>query len=195
MLRVALFPLHAVLFPGGRLALRLFEQRYLRMARACLRDDLPFGVCRITEGAEVGAPAAHESIGCLARIREWDMPQHGVLSVVASGEQRFRLLERTLEADGLAMGSVEPLAEPADCAPPPELRASVGLLERLLAAPDAPPASATQLDSCLWVSAQLAARLGLPGRFSQRLLACEDALERLTLLHRALAEAGVFGRH
>ena len=35
---VALFPLQTVLFPGGRLPLRLFEQRYLGMAKACLRD-------------------------------------------------------------------------------------------------------------------------------------------------------------
>jgi len=39
-----------VLFPGGRLPLRLFEQRYLTMAKACLKDNAPFGVCAILEG-------------------------------------------------------------------------------------------------------------------------------------------------
>ena len=52
-----LFPLNTVLFPGGRLPLRIFEQRYMDMAKACLRDGAPFGVCLIREGAEVGAPA------------------------------------------------------------------------------------------------------------------------------------------
>ena len=51
---VALFPLHTVLFPGGRLPLRIFEQRYMEMAKACLRDNAPFGVCLIHQGKEVG---------------------------------------------------------------------------------------------------------------------------------------------
>ncbi|HEY3076079.1 MAG TPA: LON peptidase substrate-binding domain-containing protein, partial [Burkholderiales bacterium] len=34
-----LFPLNTVLFPGGRLPLRVFEQRYMDMAKACLRDN------------------------------------------------------------------------------------------------------------------------------------------------------------
>jgi Lon protease-like protein len=36
-----------VLFPGGRLPLRIFENRYMEMAKACLKDGSPFGVCLI----------------------------------------------------------------------------------------------------------------------------------------------------
>ncbi len=36
-LRLPLFPLHSVLFPGGPLALRIFEPRYLDMISRCLR--------------------------------------------------------------------------------------------------------------------------------------------------------------
>ncbi|MCW5626902.1 MAG: LON peptidase substrate-binding domain-containing protein, partial [Burkholderiales bacterium] len=42
-----LFPLDTVLFPGGMLPLKIFEQRYLEMTKVCLRDDAPFGVCLI----------------------------------------------------------------------------------------------------------------------------------------------------
>ena len=38
---VFLFPLGTVLFPGGALPLKIFEQRYLDMTKACLRDSLP----------------------------------------------------------------------------------------------------------------------------------------------------------
>ena len=83
-----------MLFPGGRLPLRLFEQRYLGMASQCLKQGAPFGVCLIRDGREVGEPAMPAEVGTLARIVEWDMPQLGVLQVVAHGEGRFRILER-----------------------------------------------------------------------------------------------------
>ena len=35
--RYALFPLNLVLVPGGLLALRIFEPRYMRMVSECLR--------------------------------------------------------------------------------------------------------------------------------------------------------------
>ena len=56
-----IFPLNTVLFPGGVLPLRIFEARYMDMARDCLAGERPFGVCLITEGKEVGEAA--EAVG------------------------------------------------------------------------------------------------------------------------------------
>ena len=42
-----LFPLHAVLVPGGALDLRVFEPRYLDLVRECGRTGRGFGVCLI----------------------------------------------------------------------------------------------------------------------------------------------------
>ena len=57
---VPIFPLGTVLFPGGVLPLRIFEVRYVEMAKACLKEGTPFGVCLIREGTEVGTPAVPE---------------------------------------------------------------------------------------------------------------------------------------
>ena len=119
-----------MLFPGGRLPLRIFEQRYLEMAKACLRDNSPFGVCLIREGAEVGAAATPAQVGTLARISAWDMPQLGLLQVTALGERRFRILERRVLPDGLARASVELLPEEADSPIPANCAICVRLLER-----------------------------------------------------------------
>jgi Lon protease-like protein len=54
---VPIFPLQAVLFPEMLLPLRIFEVRYMDMAKECLREKRPFGVCLIREGEEVGTPA------------------------------------------------------------------------------------------------------------------------------------------
>ena len=39
--RIPIFPLQAVLFPGGLLPLRIFETRYMDMAKDCLKNGTP----------------------------------------------------------------------------------------------------------------------------------------------------------
>ncbi|HZN86474.1 MAG TPA: LON peptidase substrate-binding domain-containing protein [Burkholderiales bacterium] len=185
-----LFPLQTVLFPGGRLPLRIFEQRYLEMAKACLRDGAAFGVCLIREGSEVGEPALPEDVGCTARIVEWDMPQLGVLQVVARGERRFRIRERRVQADGLARAAAEFLAGETD-APLDAADLCARVLRRILdAAPaglvEAPP----RYDSSAWVSARLAELLPLSGAAKQRLLEMDDARARLEILRRLISSSG-----
>src|SRR6185503_19497144 len=95
---IPLFPLNTVLFPGGRLPLRIFEQRYMDMAKACLRERTPFGVCLIREGREVGTPAIPADIGTLARIAAWDMPQLGLDSASWVSSRLAELLPLPLQA-------------------------------------------------------------------------------------------------
>lgn len=177
-----LFPLNTVLFPGGRLPLRIFEQRYMEMAKACLREDSPFGVCLIREGAEVGAPATPVEVGCLARIAAWDMPQLGMLHIAARGERRFRILERRVQADGLARAAVETLADDVDGPVPENLAACVRLLERVIEQQPALFEAPHRLDSCSWVSARLTELLPLPLAAKQELLELADARARLARL-------------
>lgn len=185
-----LFPLHTVLFPRGRLPLRIFEPRYMDMAKICLRDGTPFGVCLIREGREVGAPAVPEEVGCTARIATWDMAQLGVLQVLARGERRFRILERRAQADGLQLARVELLADAADA----PLEAS-DLCARVLrrALEDAsegivePP---FLYESAAWVGERLAELLPLSPAAKQRLLEMDDALARVEVLRRLISSAG-----
>jgi Lon protease-like protein len=184
---VPLFPLNTVLFPGGRLPLRIFEQRYMDMAKACLRDGAPFGVCLIREGKEVGAPATPVEVGCLARIGSWDMPQLGLLQVTALGAQRFRILERRVQPDGLVLGSIEMLSLDQDSPIPEACAGCVRLIERVIeqqAGLFEPP---HRLDSASWVSSRLAEILPLPLPAKQELLELADARARLERLNALLA--------
>jgi len=183
-----LFLLNTVLFPDGLLPLRVFEQRYLEMAKACLRDQKPFGVCRIREGLEVGAPATHEDVGCLAYIRQWDMPQLGLLQIVAQGAQRFRVLERRVQDDGLSLASIETLPEPPDAPPPERCAAASRLLERIVTEHgERVFAKPWRFDSSAWVSARLAEVLPLAGPLKQELLEMDGA-QRLAALQRLIVE-------
>lgn len=186
---VPLFLLNTVLFPGGLLPLRVFEQRYLEMAKACLRDSLPFGVCRIREGAEVGATATHDDVGCLARIREWDMQQFGLLQVVAQGAERFRVHGRRVQTDGLALATIELLPEETDAPLPAGFAAGRELLERIAAEHgERLFAKPYRFDSSAWVSARLAEVLPLAGPLKQQLLEL-DGPQRLEALQRLISQA------
>src|SRR5439155_25878350 len=106
------------------------------MAKRCLKEGTPFGVCAIREGSEVnsavGAPAVPADVGCTARIAQWDMAQLGLLEVIAQGESRFRILERRVEKNGLQVARVAMLPAEKDAAVPERCSHCVRLLERVI---------------------------------------------------------------
>lgn len=186
-----LFPLHTVLFPGGRLPLKLFEQRYLEMAKECLRTNAAFGVCLILEGREVGEPALPALVGCTARIATWDMPQLGVLNVRALGEQRFRVIDHRTGKNGLLCAEVELLAPEQDAELPPRLALGAQLLRRVIESqPEGLVEPPHRYDSCNWVSARLTELLPLPLATRQELLEIDSGMERLEALHAVLVRGG-----
>ena len=189
---LAIFPLNAVLFPGGLLPLRVFEQRYMDMAKGCLKDDRPFGVCLIRSGQEVGAPATPEPIGCTARIVEWDMQQLGVLSIKTVGEQRFRIRSAKVTEAGLTTAEVEMLAQEEDSILPAEFEACAALLKAVIDEHGAGlvrlPA---QLDSASWVGARLTEILPVPLGAKQKLLELGDAMQRIEILNKFLLQHGL----
>jgi Lon protease-like protein len=184
-----IFPLGTVLFPGGTLPLKIFEQRYIEMTKTCLRDNRPFGVCLIREGREVGDPAVPATTGCLATIESWDMPQLGLFHLVARGVDRFRLLETQIASNGLISGSVTRIAETqTDAAIDPACREVLSRVIEHLGAGKFPQPIA--LDDATWVSYRLAEILPLDMRVKQELLEVEGSGERLRSLREILVKEG-----
>ena len=130
-MRVPLFPLNTVLFPGGPLPLRVFEPRYLDMISACMKDETPFGVLLIRDGAETGTATTY-SVGTLARVVDWYQGSDGILGVTAVGEQRFRLLSAERQHDGLNVGEVSLLPDLPSLPLPAGHEASVGILAHVM---------------------------------------------------------------
>lgn len=184
---IPLFPLGTILFPGGLLPLKLFEQRYLEMGKACLRDELPFGVCGIKQGAEVGAPATPFEVGCIAKIIHWDMPQLGILQIVAQGRERFRVLNHRSQADGLLIGEVKTIAHDEPHSIAAEFAACVDVLRAIIEGVGAQHfLEPLQFDDGAWVGNRLAEVLPLPLPTKQRLLELLDANMRLVELKEIL---------
>jgi Lon protease-like protein len=191
-----LFLLDSVMFPGGRLALRVFETRYMDMIKDCLRNQTPFGICLIAQGSELldaqapdpahGAAQPH-AVGCLARIADWDMPQLGILNIVVHGGQRFQILAQHTRANGLVVAQVAYQEEPPVAPIPGDYARLVPMLRALLEAleEEAPPAPHRFYDAA-WVACRWAEILPLPLLARQQILELNDGVARLEAIYRFL---------
>ncbi|MDP5239397.1 LON peptidase substrate-binding domain-containing protein [Uliginosibacterium sp. 31-16] len=188
-LRLPLFPLNCVLFPHGRLNLRIFEVRYLDMIAGCMKADAPFGVCLIVEGEEVGTPAVPHLVGCEARIVDWDMSEPGILGLTVRGGRRFRVLEQGADEHGVITGIVQWFDEPAGEAVSADHEAMLPLLQMVLQdAGEKVIPRPYALGDAAWVGYRYAEILPIPNLARQRLLELEDADLRLAIIHEYLVE-------
>ena len=185
-----IFPLNTVLFPGGVLPLKVFEQRYIEMTKVCISENRSFGVCLIKEGRETGTPAVPQDVGCLARIAQWDMPQLGVFHLQAEGTQRFRILRSEVEKNGLISATIEHLPDGEVVAPQESLCGEVlkAIIGKLGAAHFPAP---HRFDDAAWIGYRLSEVLPLSLEIKQQLLRIADPQERLTQLSQLLAEQGL----
>ena len=190
---VPIFALNTVLFPDGVLPLKVFEQRYIEMTKACLRDNSPFGVCLIREGPEVGTAALPARMGCLATITQWDMPQLGLFHLVARGGQRFRLRETRVAPNQLISASVELVPADPDGG---QIDALCGeILKTIIEKAGAERFPAPiRLDDAAWVSYRLAEVLPIDASEKQELLELQDTPARFQRLRHFLARVGLAGK-
>lgn len=197
---IPLFPLNAVLFPGGILPLKVFETRYIDMVRACMKSDTPFGVVLIKSGQEVGGAAEPETVGCMAHIVQWDMEQLGMLMLRTQGGERFHILETRTLPDARLEARVVMIA--ADLAHPVNdmhVRCAKAL-KTVTDAIDAkgraeqgdafesPFASPLQFDQSGWVANRWCEVLPIPLKARQKLLELEDAQSRLSVIYQYLQQ-------
>ncbi len=187
---IPIFPLNTVLYPGSLLPLKIFEQRYLDMTKACVRDNAPFGVCRIREGEEVGLPALPELVGCTALIQEWEMPHLGVFHLRTCGVVPFRILHQTNQPNGLIRADVEWLAEATGAPSPDALALCRRVLEQIVEKVGSEYfICPLAYDDPRWISYRLAEVLPLATDVKQSLLELRDDGERLERLHTYLQQA------
>ena len=194
-LTLPLFPLKTVLFPGGMLPLKVFEQRYIEMTKACLKEEKPFGVCLLKQGEEVALPSAigeFAGIGTMARITACDVPQLGILHLKTEGGARFQVQSHVVNHDGLVVGQVTALA-PEPALPLPEAYQPLAALLELLVERVGREhfAGATATGDASWVGYRLAELLPLPLAIKQSMLEINDSEVRLKVLEKFLKDQEV----
>jgi Lon protease-like protein len=186
-LDIPLFPLQTVLFPGSVLPLKIFEQRYLDMAAACMKDQQPFGICLIASGEETGSAAEPHGVGTLAEIGNWEMEQLGILQVSVRGGRRFRILGKHTGSNQLLAGRVEIIPDNGPLALPAERQRLLPLLRRIvgdLGSERIPEPH--HYDDAEWVGYRITEILPIQNLAKQKLLELEDPLARLEILEKYL---------
>lgn len=189
LIDIPLCPLDGLLFPCGVLSLKVFEQRYLDMAAACMRNKTPFGVCLIANGKEIGEPALPHPVGTLAHIETADMPQFGILMLKVRGGRRFRIHSTQVQPDGLLRSQVCLLDEPEGRAIPDAQQGLVPLLRKV--ASDLGPEKMPEphaFDDAAWVGYRLTEIVPVQALAKQKLLELDDPVSRLEILHAYLAQ-------
>ena len=182
---LALFPLSTVLFPEGRLALQIFEPRYLDLIKSSSRSGLPFGICAQHRSLD----PTFSLVGCTANIVDFSVLENGLLGIEVLGRERFPVLSTRCAADQLL------IAKTAEIKPEPALPipAEFGLLSTLVAGLMTRTGRSSvldreHLDNASWLGFRLAEFLPLQLTQQQCLLEMRDPLLRLRTLLSWLPE-------
>ncbi|WP_223247287.1 LON peptidase substrate-binding domain-containing protein [Sulfuriferula sp. AH1] len=193
-LSIPIFPMHTVLYPDGLLPLKIFETRYMDMAKTCLKDNAPFGVCLIQAGEEVGAPAVPHSVGTLAHIADWDMPQLGILNITAQGGQRFLIESSETGKDGLITAEVSLISAEATQLVTDEFSLCSTVFETIVQELGTTRFSnPMHPEQAVWLGYRLAESLPIKASAKQDLLEMNDSLMRLKIIQEFLKRQGVLG--
>lgn len=189
--RVALFPLHTVLFPGCTLPLQIFEQRYLRLVKTSLQNEQGFVVVLISAGKEVGEQPDVFSIGCYVNIIDWESLDNGLLGITIQGQRRVRVSSPCAQHDGLLMAEAIPLSD--DTAHEAELLEEYSDLTDTLKHLGQHPFIASlkmQFDysNCTDVCNKLSYLLPASNQVKQSLLEVDSLEQRMQMLRSAIAQ-------
>lgn len=191
-LRVPLFPLNTVLFPGGVLPLRVFEPRYLDMVCECLRTDTEIGVILIRTGNEVGEAAHTYQVGTLSSIAYWNKRRDGLLGVTLKGTRRFQVHDMEVQHNQLITANVDVLP---DCPPvmfQQKYQVMSSLLRKIISQLDPPYSTmSAHYDDLEWISARLVELLPMPFDYKQQLLEYDDVIGRIEQLYTMIQQSEV----
>jgi uncharacterized protein len=191
-----LFPLNAVLFPGGLLGLKVFEARYLDLVTTCMRERQPFGVVALRSGSDMrrnGQTVSFEDIGTLAELIAADSEQAGILQVRCSGSQRFSVVSSRQRADGLWLARADVVDDDEAIAPAPSMLDTVKALATTIGTLKAkrPFLEPYRFDDAGWVANRWCEVLPISQAAKQKLMELPDPTVRLQLVDDFLRSKGV----
>ena len=102
--RFPLFPLSAHLLPEGRMALRIFEPRYVRMVKDACANSTGFVMCMLNSSGDKSKNEHIYPIGTFARVIDFDLLEDGLLGIKVAGSHLVEVSHIVSDEDGLRTG-------------------------------------------------------------------------------------------
>jgi Lon protease-like protein len=111
MRRLPLFPLPVVLFPGAVTPLHIFEPRYRQMVARCIEYDRRFGLLYHDPDRLGPFERTPGRVGTIAEIGEFRILPDGRSLLLATGIERFRIVDGIESDTKYHEALVEPLVD------------------------------------------------------------------------------------
>ncbi|MDO6566153.1 LON peptidase substrate-binding domain-containing protein [Alteromonas sp. 1_MG-2023] len=121
---IPLFPLSAHLLPEGRMALRIFEPRYMRMVKQACAENKGFVMCMLNASGDKSVNEHIYPIGTYAKVVDFDLLDDGLLGIKVAGLHLVEVTDVAVESDGLRTGQCHTVA-PWNCEISPQQLAPI----------------------------------------------------------------------
>ena len=183
-LRLPIFPLAVVLFPGTPLPLHIFEPRYRQMLADCLAADRRFGITPV--GKEDRMPDTG-TVGCIAEIRVNQELPDGRANIIVFGGERFVLTKPMSDSAPYYVAMVQTFEDEPDSDPQDDSATRLrelftryyALLRQLN---DVEPEEPSLPEDALGLSFHVAAAIDCDSGVKQRLLVERSTARRVQAL-------------
>ena len=99
-MKLELFPLNIVAYPTKKISLHIFEEKYKKLVKTCIKNDKEFGIILNHENSL-------ESVGCSVKIHKLiQQYSDGRMDIIVIGEKIFKLNKKKLVND-ILVGDID----------------------------------------------------------------------------------------
>lgn len=109
MNELALFALNSFILPEGRMRLRVFERRYVRLISEASAGKRDFAVAQVNPYVSQHHPDRILPLATKVRIEDFEQLEDGLLGVTIAGIEKVKIISRWQEADTLNIAQVQTL--------------------------------------------------------------------------------------
>ena len=106
MKQLALFPLNSFILPEGRMRLRIFEPRYVRLVSEASAGKRDFALAQINPYVSQHHPDRILPLATRVQIEDFEQLDDGLLGITIAGVEKVQIIRRWQEADQLHVAEV-----------------------------------------------------------------------------------------
>ncbi len=103
-MKLPLFPLSSHILPQGRMSLRIFEPRYVRMVKEACASDTGFVICMVNNAGDKSNNTHMYPVGTICKVIDFDMLDDGLLGITVEGMECVTISDVETQSDDLRIG-------------------------------------------------------------------------------------------